>query len=188
MTRSALVCGAGGFIGGDLVMRLRKNGFRVGGVTITARELCETDADDLRDHAPCAMAAQALAGEEIDSSGDGLQTRSFFDGDERIAAPVRLMRSSFEGPVNMGYDGAVPTNHPVDTVSDIAKKLAGTNPIFKPIGVHRCNSRNAFIRQMLGWAPLLNWNRTYDDLRSDCAAGPIQPLKECHRYGASLCL
>ncbi len=42
----ALVCGAGGFIGGHLVKRLKQEGFWVRGVDLKANEYSETPADD----------------------------------------------------------------------------------------------------------------------------------------------
>src|SRR5271155_3693074 len=46
MTRCALVCGAGGFIGGYLVKRLKHDGFWVRGVDLKFHEFSETGADD----------------------------------------------------------------------------------------------------------------------------------------------
>src|SRR5258707_9894670 len=56
--KSALVCGAGGFIGGHLVKRLKKDGFWVRGVDLKFHEFSETHADDfvigdLRDQGFC---------------------------------------------------------------------------------------------------------------------------------------
>src|ERR1700749_2212097 len=58
MTKCALVCGAGGFIGGHLVKRLKKDGFWVRGVDLKFHEYSETSADDfvvgdLRDQGFC---------------------------------------------------------------------------------------------------------------------------------------
>ena len=52
--KKVLVCGAGGFIGGHLVKRLKRKGFWVRGVDIKYHEYVETQADefvqgDLRD-------------------------------------------------------------------------------------------------------------------------------------------
>jgi len=44
--KTALVCGAGGFIGGHLVKKLRKEGFWVRGVDIEEHEYAKSDADD----------------------------------------------------------------------------------------------------------------------------------------------
>ncbi len=46
MTKSALVLGAGGFIGGHLVKRLKGEGFWVRGVDLKFNEYAETEADD----------------------------------------------------------------------------------------------------------------------------------------------
>ena len=44
--KTALVCGAGGFIGGHLVRRLKREGFNVRGVDRTLPEFAESEADD----------------------------------------------------------------------------------------------------------------------------------------------
>ena len=46
MTKKALVCGAGGFIGSHLVKRLKKEGFWVRGVDLKYPKFSETEADD----------------------------------------------------------------------------------------------------------------------------------------------
>jgi len=56
--KTALVCGAGGFIGGHLVQRLKREGFHVRGVDIKRHEYRESPADefvvgDLRDPLLC---------------------------------------------------------------------------------------------------------------------------------------
>lgn len=44
--RTALVLGAGGFIGGHLVRRLKREGFWVRGVDLKFNPFAETEADD----------------------------------------------------------------------------------------------------------------------------------------------
>jgi hypothetical protein len=46
MAKCALVCGAGGFIGGHLVKRLKRDGLLVRGVDLNFPEFSETEADD----------------------------------------------------------------------------------------------------------------------------------------------
>src|SRR5262245_59244541 len=46
MMKSALVCGAGGFIGSHLVKRLKREGFWVRGVDLKFPGFSETEADD----------------------------------------------------------------------------------------------------------------------------------------------
>src|SRR3954447_14285361 len=62
MTKTALVCGAGGFIGGHLVKRLKREGFWVRGVDLKFPPFAETEADDfvvgdLRDQNFCRQVA-----------------------------------------------------------------------------------------------------------------------------------
>ncbi|MEJ2746811.1 MAG: NAD-dependent epimerase/dehydratase family protein, partial [Anaerolineae bacterium] len=59
--KTALVCGAGGFIGGHLVQKLKDEGYWVRGVDIKKHEFRETAADeflqlDLREEANCIQA------------------------------------------------------------------------------------------------------------------------------------
>jgi len=61
MKKTALVCGAGGFIGSHLVKRLKNDGFWVRGIDLKYPEFSETDADefligDLRDPLVCKIA------------------------------------------------------------------------------------------------------------------------------------
>ena len=44
--KKALVCGAGGFIGGHMVKRLKSEGYWVRGVDIKRHEFCEPPSDD----------------------------------------------------------------------------------------------------------------------------------------------
>uniref|UniRef100_UPI00366E209B NAD-dependent epimerase/dehydratase family protein n=1 Tax=Rhizobium sp. SG2393 TaxID=3276279 RepID=UPI00366E209B len=44
--KTALVCGAGGFIGSHLVKRLKREGFWVRGVDLKFPSFAETEADD----------------------------------------------------------------------------------------------------------------------------------------------
>jgi GDP-D-mannose 3', 5'-epimerase len=46
MAKCALVCGAGGFIGGHLVKRLKRDGLWVRGVDLKFSEFSETEADE----------------------------------------------------------------------------------------------------------------------------------------------
>lgn len=61
MTKTALVCGAGGFIGGHLVKKLKNKGYWVRGVDIKQHEFAQTAADeflqlDLREEENCITA------------------------------------------------------------------------------------------------------------------------------------
>ena len=103
--------------------------------------------------AVCRKVARAASGDAIDIWGDGEQTRSFLFVDECVEGTTRLLRSDFEGPVNIGSDEMVTINQLVDYVADIAGKKIEKNHIPGPLGVRGRNSENSLIKERLGWAP-----------------------------------
>jgi nucleoside-diphosphate-sugar epimerase len=66
--------------------------------------------------------AMAPDGGSIDIWGDGLQTRSFLYIDECLEGTVRLARSSWSGPVNIGSDEMVTINGLAGMLMQIAGK------------------------------------------------------------------
>jgi len=126
-----------------------------------------------KEKAPAAICRKiAMAGNEgsIEIWGDGKQTRSFLFVDECVEGTLRLMRSSFEGPVNIGSDEMVTINKLVE----IAAKASGTkikiNHIDGPLGVRGRNSDNELIFKKLGWRPSQSLEsgiiKTYDWISS----------------------
>jgi nucleoside-diphosphate-sugar epimerase len=112
--------------------------------------------DGGKEKAPAAMCrkvATTLEGGAIDVWGDGLQTRSFLYVDECLEGTIRLLRSDFEGPVNIGSDEMISINGLAKMVIDIAQKDVSINNIPGPLGVRGRNSDNRLIRERLGWAP-----------------------------------
>ena len=109
-----------------------------------------------REKAPaaiCRKVAMARDGGEIEIWGDGHQTRSFLAIDECVEGTLRLARSSFLGPVNIGSSELVTVNQLVDIVSDIAGKRLIKRHVPGPTGVRGRNSDNRLIEEKLGWAP-----------------------------------
>ena len=109
-----------------------------------------------REKAPaaiCRKVATAPDGGEIEIWGDGRQTRSFLYIDECLEGTVRLMRSDFPGPVNIGSDEMVTINALVDMTCDIAGKKLTKRYIPGPLGVRGRNSDNRLIECSLGWRP-----------------------------------
>src|SRR5262249_53520646 len=70
----------------------------------------------------CRKVAVAEDGDMIDIWGDGEQTRSFLYIDECVEATVRLMRSAFPGPINIGSEEMVSINDLACMIMDIAGK------------------------------------------------------------------
>lgn len=126
----------------------------------------------------CRKVAAATSGDEIEIWGDGTQTRSFLFIDECVEGTIRLLRSDFEGPVNIGSDEMVSINQLVDHVADIAGKKIAKRHIPGPLGVRGRNSDNRLIEQRLGWRPSQSLRKglevTYEwierQLRSNSAA------------------
>jgi GDP-D-mannose 3',5'-epimerase len=109
-----------------------------------------------REKAPaaiCRKVAMARSGDEIEVWGDGEQTRSFLYIDECVEGTVRLLRSDFAGPVNIGSEEMVTINQMVGLVADIAGKRIGKKHIPGPEGVRGRNSDNRLIKEKLCWAP-----------------------------------
>ena len=112
--------------------------------------------NDGREKAPAALCrkiAVAPDGGEIEMWGDGLQTRSFLYIDECVEGSLRLMRSDFAGPVNIGSSEMVALNDFARMIMDIAGKSLSIRHIDGPTGVRGRNSDNRLIAERLGWAP-----------------------------------
>ena len=112
--------------------------------------------NDGKEKAPaavCRKVAMAPNGGEIEIWGDGKQTRSFLYIDECLEGTLRLMRSDFTGPVNIGSDEMVTIDRLVDIVAGIAGRNIRKRHIDGPTGVRGRNSDNRLIREKLGWSP-----------------------------------
>ena len=91
--------------------------------------------------AMCRKVAMTANGGEIEIWGDGLQTRSFLFIDECIDGVLRLTRSNFAGPVNIGSDEMVTIDQLVDMVADISGKRIDKNHIAGPTGVSSVSAK-----------------------------------------------
>lgn len=112
--------------------------------------------NDGKEKAPAAMCrkvAQAADDGEIEIWGGGDQTRSFLYVDECLEGTLRLTRSDFTGPVNIGSDEMISIDGLVDMIASIAGKRIHKRHIAGPTGVRGRNSDNRLIEQQLGWRP-----------------------------------
>jgi nucleoside-diphosphate-sugar epimerase len=98
--------------------------------------------------------AEAPEGGEIEIWGDGKQTRSFLYIDECLEGSIRLMRSEFSGPVNIGSEEMVTINELADMVMDIAGKKLDVKHVPGPQGVRGRTSDNRLIYDKLDWKPM----------------------------------
>lgn len=131
--KKALVCGAGGFIGGHLVKRLKQEGYKAPA-------------------AICRKVAEAQDGGTIDVWGDGTAVRSYTYVADMVDGIVRLMQSDLTGPVNIGCPQYVTVDELVATVAEVAGKRIQIRHIQGPVGVQSRNFSNARIKS-LGWQP-----------------------------------
>ena len=102
----------------------------------------------------CRLVALLNEGDEIEVWGDGQQSQSFLYVDDCVEGLVRLMRSDYPGPVNLGTHHLVTVNELVDLVSKVAgKKLIKSHDLTKPVGVHSRSCDNTRLLEVLKWRP-----------------------------------
>jgi dTDP-glucose 4,6-dehydratase len=118
-----------------------------------------------------AFVGQALRGEDLTVFGDGSQTRSFCYVDDLIEGIVRLLKSDYSYPVNIGNPSEI-------TISQFAEEiiqLTGTNQkvIYKDLPVDDPKQRQPDItkaKEILSWEPKVNRTEglkiTYDYFNS----------------------
>tara|TARA_X000001036_G_scaffold413164_1_gene427208 strand:+ start:624 stop:1607 length:984 start_codon:yes stop_codon:yes gene_type:complete len=107
-----------------------------------------------REKAPaaiCRKVASAKNNGEIEIWGDGIQTRSFLYIDECVEATIKLMRSDFSGPVNIGSDEMISINDLAKMVINISNKQINIKNIPGPTGVRGRNSENTLYHEKMGW-------------------------------------
>lgn len=132
-----------------------------------------------REKAPAAL-CRKVAEQQNDGTveiwGDGEQTRSFLYIDECLEAVRRLMRSSFQGPVNIGSEEMVTINQMAAMIMMIANKKLRIKHVAGPLGVRGRNSDNRLIREKLGWEPsqtlFAGLQKTYEWISAQVAAHP----------------
>lgn len=134
--------------------------------------------NDGREKAPAALCRKVALSEDggvIEVWGDGLQTRSFLYVDECIEGTLRLMRSDWTGPVNIGSDEMVTINRLAEHIIEYSGKKIEIKHIPGPLGVRGRNSDNRLIQKKLSWRPTEplgdGIRRTYDWVLSQVKRG-----------------
>ena len=121
--------------------------------------------DGGKEKAPAAMCRKVIQADNngsIEVWGPGNQTRSFLYIDECIEATIRLTRSDFCGPVNIGSEEMISINDLAKMAIDISNKdvnidnLDGQEFFNKyghkcPLGVNGRNSDNNLYKEKLNW-------------------------------------
>lgn len=111
-----------------------------------------------REKAPAAL-CRKIAYAKLDGTntieiwGDGKQTRSFCYIDDCVQGIYKLMRSNFNGPLNLGQDRLISINDLAKIIADIAGVQIKIKHINGPLGVRGRNSDNSLLRKVLNWEP-----------------------------------
>ena len=107
-----------------------------------------------REKAPAAFCRKALtSGAEVEMWGDGKQTRSFTFIDDCVEGILRMTKSDFTEPLNLGSDEMVSMNQMMELALSFESKALPIKHIPGPEGVRGRNSNNDLIKEKLGWAP-----------------------------------
>jgi len=108
-----------------------------------------------REKAPaaiCRKVAEAADNGVVEVWGDGSAVRSYIYVTDLVDAVVRLMRSTLEGPANIGSTEYVTVRQLVETVIGISGKRLRVKYVNGPVGVQSRNFSNARIYS-IGWHP-----------------------------------
>jgi nucleoside-diphosphate-sugar epimerase/ADP-ribose pyrophosphatase YjhB (NUDIX family) len=107
-----------------------------------------------REKVPAAFCRKAATSEtEFEVWGDGQQKRSFCHVDDCVEAVIRIMKSDYNKPLNIGSEEMVSMNDFAKLVMKIAGRDLPIRNIKGPEGVRGRNSDNTLIEQVLGWKP-----------------------------------
>lgn len=101
----------------------------------------------------CRKVIEAKDGDYIEIWGDGKQTRSFLYIDECVEGTLRLMRSNFSGPINIGSEEMISINNFAKMIIKISGKNLNIKNIPGPLGVRGRKSDNKLIKEKLDWEP-----------------------------------
>ncbi len=117
--------------------------------------------DGGREKAPAALSrkiaiAKLTGNSTIEVWGDGEQTRSFCFIDDCVTGIIKLMRSDYYEPLNLGQDRTISINSLIDILASIAGIQVNKNHIPGPQGVRGRNSDNTLLRKILDWEPSIS--------------------------------
>jgi GDP-D-mannose 3',5'-epimerase len=104
----------------------------------------------------CRKVFEASNGGEVEIWGDGLQTRSFLYIEDCLDAVIKLTRSNFSGPYNIGSEEMISINDFALLIAKVAQKSIVVRNIEGPTGVRGRCSDNRLIKQELNWEPAIN--------------------------------
>ena len=115
----------------------------------------------------CRKVAKAPNNGTIEIWGDGEQSRSYCYIDDCIEGVLRLMKSNFDQPINIGSDRLISINDLADIIIEISgKNIDKKYDISAPQGVRGRNADLTLIKNTLNWEPKITleegMTETYD--------------------------
>jgi len=127
-----------------------------------------------REKAPAAFCRKVLTStKDIEMWGDGKQTRSFTFIDDCVEGILRITKSDFKEPLNLGSCEMVSMNEMMESIKKFDNKNLPIRHIPGPEGVRGRNSDNELILEKLGWEPTIRLNDglklTYDWIKTQLA-------------------
>jgi GDP-D-mannose 3', 5'-epimerase len=135
-----------------------------------------------KEKSPAALCRKVIEAKdvgEIEIWGDGQQTRSFLYIDECVEGTIKLMRSDFEGPVNVGSEEMISINDFAKMIIQLSNKNLKIKNIPGPLGVRGRKSDNKLIREKLFWAPSQELKdgiqKTYNWIKLQLENNQIEP-------------
>jgi len=111
-----------------------------------------------REKAPAAISRKVALtpqGAEMEMWGDGKQTRSFMYVDDCVEGTIRIMRSDYNKPLNLGSNRLISINDLAKMAMSFENKNLKIRHIPGPLGVRGRNSDNTLIKKTLGWEPTI---------------------------------
>jgi nucleoside-diphosphate-sugar epimerase/ADP-ribose pyrophosphatase YjhB (NUDIX family) len=109
-----------------------------------------------REKVPAAFCRKAATSEkEFEIWGDGEQKRSFCYVDDCVEAIIRIIKSDYNKPLNIGSEEMISMNDFARLVMRMAGKDLPLRHIKGPEGVRGRNSDNTLIQEVLGWKPCI---------------------------------
>lgn len=115
----------------------------------------------------CRKVMEAPDGGVIVIWGNGKQTRTFIYIDDCVEGVLRLAKSNYSSPVNIGTEDLITVDHLADMVIRISgKKLEKKHDLSKPEGVSGRRPDLTLARKILAWEPKISieegLSRSYD--------------------------
>ena len=130
-----------------------------------------------KEKAPAALCRKVVEANhegEVEIWGDGQQTRSFLYIEDCLDAVLKLTRSEFSGPYNIGSEEMISINDFAQLIAKVGQKSILIKNIDGPTGVRGRCSDNRLIIEDLKWEPsvnlekgisfLYNWVKTQNEI------------------------